>query len=261
MNRTLSEPRQSFAGAADTIDHLKSVYRHREYFKTLAFKYDDMRAWLLSDARETMTRLGLSDELIEGILAGFGGRLEACRSEEDNSKFDFYKLFFANRQHSNVLEWIYGLDWLSAIPLKWLKRNWFHTELYWKEDINCSGFYVDDNPACDLRPKELELLSYTPQQCLNQELTGYIPGCDRLVSYVRLSTKSITEGLAFLQFMTTIFTCIILGAGAIMFGNDTQALVIIPITKMVGIIKTLADDPLQKPEPPQFDEDEDLQKG
>ena len=29
-----------------------------------------------------------------------------------------------------------------------------------------------------------------------------------------------------------------------MFANDTDKLVIIPITKMVGIIKTLADDPL-----------------
>ena len=55
----------------------------------------------------------------------------------------------------------------------------------------------------------------------------------------------------------TIFTCIILAAGAIMFANDTQELVINPITKMVGIIKTLADDPLQKPEPPTFDEEEE----
>ena len=53
-----------------------------------------------------------------------------------------------------------------------------------------------------------------------------------------------------LQFLTTIFTCFIMGAGAIMFANDTQSLVINPITKMVGIIKTLADDPLDKPEPP-----------
>lgn len=46
-----------------------------------------------------------------------------------------------------------------------------------------------------------------------------------------------------------------------MFGNDTQELIIIPITKMVGIIKTLADDPLLKPEPPQFDEEDTVQKG
>lgn len=46
-----------------------------------------------------------------------------------------------------------------------------------------------------------------------------------------------------------------------MFANDTQFLIITPITKMVGIIKTLADDPLQKPDPPQFDEEETQQKG
>lgn len=57
-----------------------------------------------------------------------------------------------------------------------------------------------------------------------------------------------------LQFLTTIFTCIILASGALLFQNDTQKIVITPITKMVSIIKTLADDPLQKPEPPRFDE-------
>lgn len=59
-----------------------------------------------------------------------------------------------------------------------------------------------------------------------------------------------------LQFFTTIFTCIILTAGALLFQNDTQKIVITPISKMVSIIKTLADDPLQKPEPPKFDESE-----
>jgi len=44
--------------------------------------------------------------------------------------------------------------------------------------------------------------------------------------------------------LTTIFTCIILSAGALLFQNDTQKIVIAPITKMVTIIKTLADDPL-----------------
>jgi hypothetical protein len=33
-------------------------------------------------------------------------------------------------------------------------------------------------------------------------------------------------------------------------------IVITPITKMVGIIKTLADDPLQKPEPPKISEED-----
>ena len=47
-----------------------------------------------------------------------------------------------------------------------------------------------------------------------------------------------------------------------MFANDTQQLIIMPITKMVGIIKTLADDPLAKPDPPQFeDEEENMKSG
>ena len=43
-----------------------------------------------------------------------------------------------------------------------------------------------------------------------------------------------------------------------MFSNDTTNIVIQPITKMVGIIKTLADDPLKKPEPPQLEEAEEI---
>jgi len=61
------------------------------------------------------------------------------------------------------MEWVYSLDWKRAIPLKWLKRNWFVDELYWMEDPDCHGYKVDHNPLCDLRPKELELLTYTPQ--------------------------------------------------------------------------------------------------
>ena len=41
-----------------------------------------------------------------------------------------------------------------------------------------------------------------------------------------------------------------------MFSNNTDRIVIVPITKMVGIIKQLADDPLQKPEEPVFTEEE-----
>jgi len=33
-------------------------------------------------------------------------------------------------------------------------------------------------------------------------------------------------------------------AGSLMFSADTEKVIILPITKMVGIIKQLADDPL-----------------
>ena len=39
-----------------------------------------------------------------------------------------------------------------------------------------------------------------------------------------------------------------------MFSNDTQTIIINPITKMVSIIKKLADDPLKRPEPPKLDD-------
>ena len=44
--------------------------------------------------------------------------------------------------------------------------------------------------------------------------------------------------------------------GSIMFSSDTERIVIVPITKMVGIIRMLADDPLQKRDAPVFSEEE-----
>lgn len=44
--------------------------------------------------------------------------------------------------------------------------------------------------------------------------------------------------------------------GSLMFSNDTDRIIILPITKMVGIIKQLADDPLQRPEEPIFTDEE-----
>ena len=52
--------------------------------------------------------------------------------------------------------------------------------------------------------------------------------------------------------MTTIFTCVIMTIGSIMFSSDTEKIIIAPITKMVGIIRMLADDPLKKREEPIF---------
>ena len=38
--------------------------------------------------------------------------------------------------------------------------------------------------------------------------------------------------------------------------QDVDEIIILPVTKMVGIIKLLADDPLQKPEQPIFTQEE-----
>lgn len=100
----------------------------------------------------------------------------------------------------------------------------------------------------------MELIMYTPIECSN----GSMPHCENLVAYSRNSIVTSSKETAMLQFFTTIFTCIILASGSLLFQNDVAKIVILPIAKMVGIIKTLADDPLQKPEPPVFDESEQL---
>jgi hypothetical protein len=43
---------------------------------------------------------------------------------------------------------------------------------------------------------------------------------------------------------------------SLLFSSDVQTIVINPITKMVGIIKTLADDPLKKPKKPDIKEED-----
>ena len=98
----------------------------------------------------------------------------------------------------------------------------------------------------------MKLLMYTPNMCLDGSLETF--SCDTLVSYARINIKPQNVNMAMLQFATTIFTCVVLAVGNIMFASDTQKIIITPITKMVGIIKTLADDPLEKPEEPVFDE-------
>ena len=98
---------------------------------------------------------------------------------------------------------------------------------------------------------------YTPLECAD----GTVPMCKELVSYARIDIRPTLQQNAMLQFFTTIFTGLVIVAGALMFADDTQRIIIVPITKMVNIIKTLADDPLQKPDVPVIDETEANLKG
>ena len=108
--------------------------------------------------------------------------------------------------------------------------------------------------ACEFRVAEMKLVSYTPNVCVNNTLEL----CQTLVAYARINIKGFSVQNSLLQFLTTIFTCVILTVGSLMFQNDTTNIVIRPITKMVSIIKTLADDPLKKPEAPELEEEEEL---
>ena len=99
----------------------------------------------------------------------------------------------------------------------------------------------------------MQLVEYTPSICHNSTM----PLCETLVAYVRINRKKFSVTDSTLQFLTTIFTCVILTIGSLFFQNDTTNIVIRPITKMVSIIKTLADDPLKKPEAPELEEEEE----
>jgi hypothetical protein len=44
--------------------------------------------------------------------------------------------------------------------------------------------------------------------------------------------------------------------GSVIMTDDVDTIIILPVTKLVGIIKLLADDPLQKPSEPTFTQEE-----
>ena len=98
------------------------------------------------------------------------------------------------------------------------------------------------------------LVSYRPRECTTDK-ENY-PNCEDLVAYARFDISSASIFGAQNQFAKTIFTCLLMTMGSLMFSNDTDRIIILPITKMVGIIKQLADDPLQRPEEPIFTEEE-----
>jgi hypothetical protein len=72
-----------------------------------------------------------------------------------------------------------------------------------------------------------------------------------LIAYTRINIKNSSQEEASLQFYTTIFTCVFITIGSIMFNNDTQKIVNKPITKMVEIIRNF-----NKPEPIDYNREE-----
>lgn len=113
-----------------------------------------------------MAEFGIEDAFKSYLMRYFDQILLEMKTDE--GFFDFHKLLFRADLHSSNVEWVYSLTWYRAIPLRWLKRSWFPGELFWQEDPHCSGYKVDDNPKCNLRPKELTVLTYTPRQCLDE---------------------------------------------------------------------------------------------
>lgn len=105
---------------------------------------------------------------------------------------------------------------------------------FWEEHKSCSGFVISDQP-CNLRQDEMNLVSYRPRECFTDPET--YPNCEDLVAYARFDISEESKSGGTYQFGKTIFTCILMTMGSLMFSNDTDKIIILPITKMVGIIK------------------------
>lgn len=182
----------------------------------------------------------------------------ACSSKQRNwiTEGGWYDLIYRYSKSSQLEE-----GSTNRLPLLWLKvpnylQNGEVTEIKyvpdsslnktisyrWEEDDDCGGTIVSND--CNLRQSEMLLVIYTPEVCEDED---YI-GCDKLRTFARFNIKKPSQEEALINIFTTIFIGIILAVASIMFTIDTQKIVIGPITKMVLIIKSLADDPLKKPE-------------
>lgn len=55
--------------------------------------------------------------------------------------------------------------------------------IFWQMDPYCSGFKIDKQ-LCNLRTSEMELVAYTPTECMRKEYD-----CQDLVAYVRFNIR------------------------------------------------------------------------
>lgn len=145
-------------------------------------------------------------------------------------------------------------DGKSAVyPLLWLRAPDFYNNgtivditsisdrsnnSLWGEVSDCSGKSVSSN--CNLRDSEMLLVVYNPQNCSDE--------CENIQVYSRFDISNYTKNVAMMNIVVTVFIGVILAIASVTFTVDTQKIVIVPITKMILIIKSLADDPLKKME-------------
>jgi len=115
---------------------------------------------------------------------------------------------------------------------------------YWEATDACSGFYVSE--ACPWRYEEMSLISYTPQECFNDDSLS----CTDLVAYARYQHNTEQTKEAVSTFQITIFTITVLSVATMSFTRDIDNIVVYPIKKIVDIIQRLAEGPLKKSDPP-----------
>mmetsp|Transcript_3670 Transcript_3670/g.4918 ORF Transcript_3670/g.4918 Transcript_3670/m.4918 type:complete len:841 (+) Transcript_3670:546-3068(+) len=114
--------------------------------------------------------------------------------------------------------------------------------MYWIKiaGVDYSGNYSLDGPEHrSLRGVEFEEIVYDT------------------ATFAKFDLRKTSELQAWLNICRTIFICIILGLGAMLFSKDANNLVIIPIERMIKKVRDMAENPLQKHE---FKEDGDDQQ-
>ena len=94
------------------------------------------------------------------------------------------------------------------------------------------------------------LVVYSPSSFNNET--------SNLQVYSRFDISNYSQNTALFNILVTIFIGFILAIASVTFTVDTQKIVIIPITKMILIIKSLADDPLKKMEEKYEEKTEDM---
>jgi hypothetical protein len=120
--------------------------------------------------------------------------------------------------------WLYIPDWArngNIASINEVPTRYSQDEVLWSQDPHCSGHRISDKP-CQLRVEEMEMVSFRPEECQ----TGQKVLCGELQVFARFNVRQKKRSEARDSFLTTIFTCIIMCIGSIMFSADTERIVI-----------------------------------
>lgn len=117
-----------------------------------------------------------------------------------------------NQINNKELLWLYVPDYTRNGAFSHIKEiPCPNRTICWKESENCAGFTVSDK--CEWRFNEMELIQYTPSECLEDESLG----CRQLKAYARYQTRLANKLESKWDFLTIIFTCFVLTIVSIQF--------------------------------------------
>ena len=87
------------------------------------------------------------------------------------------------------LIWIYLPDYnkqgrMSTIEYVPKMKSTSRVDAVWQQVDSCAGFEIQE--SCPYRYEEMELVTFTPQECIDKKISG----CDKLVSYSRYNKRN-----------------------------------------------------------------------